>query len=284
MKLDGKAIAVKLQNELQLEVKEFTEKHFQPGLAVVLVGNNEASKIYVAKKQQACAEVGIYSELHTDVTTHYDLLYKLNVLNLSRNIHGILVQLPLPKEFNEHEIFDAIWAKKDVDIFNSVNIGLLVKGTPRFLPCTPHAIQLLLNKSGISVKGKHICVINRSLVIGCPLSSMLIQDNDEYANATVTVCHDNTPLDKLSSISRSADIIVVAVGIPGFLKPDMVRAGQVIIDVGTTKVNGKILGDVDSAVYDIVDFYSPPIGGVGPLTVYCLLKNTFLAAQNFLKH
>jgi methylenetetrahydrofolate dehydrogenase (NADP+)/methenyltetrahydrofolate cyclohydrolase len=277
--LDGKTIALELQQKLKLEVTEFTKNYFQPGLAVILVGNNEASKIYVSKKREACAIVGIYSELHTDITNQCDLIKKLNLLNNSHNIHGILVQLPLPQDFDEDEIFDKILVEKDVDVFNSYNIGLLVKGKPRFLPCTPHAIQILLNKNGLSVKGKHIVIVNRSHVVGRPLSSMLIQDNDEYANATVTVCHDNTPSSSLVRICRDADIIVVAVGIPGFLKFDMVRPGQTIIDVGTTRVNKKILGDVEPAVYNIVDYCSMSIGGVGPLTVHCLLENTFLAAK-----
>jgi methylenetetrahydrofolate dehydrogenase (NADP+)/methenyltetrahydrofolate cyclohydrolase len=282
--IDGSAIAAQIQQELKGEIAFFTEHNVQPCLAVVLVGDNPASKIYVRRKREACEAVGIRSELVTNINNHYDLMDELAVLNRSRNIHGILVQLPLPKDewgedYNLREVFEGIAPWKDVDVFHPENVGLLVQGRPRFLPCTPHGIQIMLARSGIQVKGKHVVVINRSNIVGKPLSSMLIQDCDEYANATVTVCHDNTPPEQLKRISRSADVIVVAVGIPGFLKADMVGAGAVVVDVGITRVNGKILGDVDSSVREVAGWVTPVPGGVGPMTVTMLLVNTLKAAR-----
>jgi methylenetetrahydrofolate dehydrogenase (NADP+)/methenyltetrahydrofolate cyclohydrolase len=207
---------------------------------------------------------------------------RLDRLNIPGNgIHALLVQLPLPKdEFSELTVFKNISMDKDVDVLNPYNVGLLAHAHPPFLPCTPHAIQIMLKESGVSTKGKHIVIINRSHIVGRPLSSMLIQDND-FGNASVSILHDNTPASELPKFVKSADIVVVAVGIPGFLKADMVREGQIILDVGTTKNGKKILGDVDPAVYNIVSKYSLPKGGVGPLTVYCLLENTFIAAKKF---
>lgn len=283
--IDGKSISEGIRNNLRNQVAFFTEHNFCPCLAVVLVGNDPASKLYVQKKQSACAEVGIESKLITNVTNHFELMEEIDALNQSKNVHGILVQLPLPKqEWNEDdlfELFSAIHVLKDVDVLNPINIGLLVQGRPRFLPCTPHGIQIMLARSGIQVKGKHVVVINRSNIVGKPLSSMLIQDNDEFANATVTVCHNNTPPEQLTSISRTADVIVVAVGIPNFLKADHVKEGAVVIDVGITRVNGKVVGDVDPSVWGVAGYCSPVPNGCGPMTVTMLLYNTLHAARYF---
>lgn len=281
--IDGKSISEGIRRNLRNQIAFFTEHNFRPCLVVILVGGDPASKIYVQKKQDACTEVGIESKLITDITNHFDLMEEIDALNQSKNVHGILVQLPLPKEeWNTNdlfEVFSAINPLKDVDVFNPENVGLLVQGRPRFLPCTPHGIQLMLKNSGIQLKGKHVVVINRSNVVGKPLSSMLIQDNDEFDNATVTVCHNNTPPEQLASISRTADVVVVAVGIPNFLKINMVKEGAAVIDVGISRVNGKVVGDVDPSVWDVAGWISKVPGGVGPLTVTMLLHNTLVAAR-----
>jgi methylenetetrahydrofolate dehydrogenase (NADP+)/methenyltetrahydrofolate cyclohydrolase len=196
--------------------------------------------------------------------------------------HGLLVQLPLPPEYDPFPVFDAIAPEKDVDVFNPVNVGLLLQGRPRLKPCTPAGIVEMLKRSGINLPGKKVAVINRSNVVGKPLSSMLIQDCDEYANATVTICHNKTPPDLLKAITLASDIIVVAVGIPNFLKADMVRPGQVVVDVGTNRTpdTNKLIGDVDfGPVSEIVAAISPVPGGVGPMTVTMLLRNILEAAK-----
>ena len=274
--IDGKSIAEQIRKELK---EEIYKERFVPRLDVVLVGNDPASRIYVQKKYEACHSVGMSSVIHhLDDITEEKLLDTIEELNHCGLTHGILVQLPLPG-FDTHKVFSAIHPFKDVDVFNPTNVGLLVQGRPRFQPCTPHGIQIMLHRSGISVKGKHVVVINRSNIVGKPLSSMLIQDNDEFANATVTVCHNNTPPEQLSSITRMADIVVVAVGIPNFLKADMIRSGAVVVDVGTTKVAGKLFGDVDPTVWEVASYVTPVPGGVGPMTVAMLLVNTLQAAR-----
>ncbi len=274
--IDGKAIARQIRDEVAAKIAGMTTK---PRLDVIMVGDNPASKVYVRKKQEACNEVGIESKLHTDVSSEVSIRHKIHLLNVCPDVHGILVQLPLPKEINQYEIFDMIHPWKDVDVLHPENVGLLVQGRPRFQPCTPHGIQVLLTRSGIQIKGKHVVVINRSEIVGKPLSSMLIHDNDEYANATVTVCHDNTPEKNLASITRSADIVVVAVGIPGFLKWDMLKPGAVVIDVGTTRVGDKLVGDAAPCVWDYSSYVTPVPGSVGPMTVAMLLVNTLKAME-----
>lgn len=273
--LDGNKISEEIKLELK---KEIDTLNIKPRLDVILVGDNEASKIYVRRKCLTCKEVGIISQVHLfDEVDELNVKVLINRLNSDKEVNGILVQLPLPKTWNSELLFDILNPEKDVDVFNPINVGLLVQNRHRFLPPTPHAIRILLNRSGIHIADKHICIINRSSLIGRPLSSMLIQDNDEYANATVSVCHDRTPFKKLCSISKSADIIVVAVGITGFLTKEMVSSEQVVIDVGVSRINNKIVGDVDPEVYDIVKWVSKSVGGVGPLTVCMLLQNTLLA-------
>lgn len=285
--IDGVAISQQIRKELSEKVATFTKKHFQPRLAVVLVGDNPASLIYVRKKREACEEVGIATSVINPINEikrnnclpQVILEEEISKLNRNTSIHGILVQLPLPKDFDVYRIFDLINPKKDVDVFNPINVGMLVQGRSRFLPCTPHAVQQMLSRSGSSVAGKHVVVINRSDVVGKPLSSMLIQDNDEFANATVTVCHDRTPKESLKRITKSADIVVVAVGKPNFLKSDMIHSDTVIIDVGINRVGDKIVGDVDKSCFDVASAISRVPGGVGPLTVTCLLENTLKAAE-----
>lgn len=277
--LDGLALASNYKTSLRGMLESRKTK---PRLDVILVGHDPASKIYVNKKRDACAEVGIESEVHNySCDDFWDAFAQtkkcISELNQNIKVNGILVQLPLP--FNNEEIFDLIAPEKDVDVFSPVNVGLLVQNRPRFQPPTPLAVQKLILDNGFTLKGRHVVVINRSNVVGLPLSSMLIQDN-VFANATVTVCHDNTPPEILKQICLAADIIVVAVGIPNFLTLDMVKEHQVIIDVGITRIGKKIVGDVHPAVKDKVLAISPVPGGVGPMTVAMLLYNT-AAAYHF---
>jgi len=282
--IDGTAIAAQIEQEIKVGVDAFKERNKRsPCLAVALLGDDAASKIYVSKKQQACERVGITSfrpSLPIGTLPSANLCACLEMLNKASHIDGILLQLPLPPEYGDwRNYFCRISPRKDVDVFHPENVGLLVQGRPRFEPCTPQGIREMLTRSGISFKGKHVVVINRSDVVGKPLSSMLIQDCDQWANATVTVCHDSTPHELLRTICLSADIIVVAVGKPGFLTTDMVLPRQVVVDVGTTRIGKKLLGDVDPKVYDLVKWVTPVPGGVGPLTVAMLLRNTLKAAE-----
>jgi methylenetetrahydrofolate dehydrogenase (NADP+)/methenyltetrahydrofolate cyclohydrolase len=284
--IDGKKIAADIELDISRKILKLRRR---PCLAVVLCGDNPASEIYVSKKQEACRRVGIESRLvrlfqgGEPYNAEYELTDKLQHLNHDPDVDGILVQLPLPPSIIEWRVFDKINPEKDVDVLTPMNVGLLVQGLiPRFKPCTPHGIQVMLNRSGISVAEKHVVVINRSNIVGKPLSSMLIQDCNEYANATVTVCHNRTPPEQLKTIARSADIVIVAVGIPGFLTADMVKPGAVVVDVGITRVGKKVLGDVDfEMVKEVAGFITPVPGGVGPMTVTMLLENTLRAAEYF---
>ena len=276
--IDGKVIAESIKEKIKLEVQSLNPP---PRLDVILVGNNDASEIYVKKKGEACSEVGFNFQCHhLKESEQYKLFRLVENLNIDYKTNGILVQLPLPEGWDCNRIFGLINPNKDVDVFHPENIGLLVQNEPRFLPPTPRAVQQIFEWSKLSLVGKHVVIINRSLVVGKPLSSMLIQDNGVYANATVTVCHNNTPPEILKQICLSADIIIVAVGIPGFLTEDMVTKSQVIIDVGITRVGKKIFGDVHPAVLQKVAYATPVPGGVGPVTVACLLQNV-LEARKF---
>lgn len=277
--IDGKAIAAEIRKEIKIEIQKLG---IIPSLRVITIGNDPASQVYVNKKIEACEEVGIKAS--QIFATSYTLLKQIEFLNEDNKVHAYILQLPLPKEMNPLNYFSKFNPLKDVDVFHPENVGLLVQGRPRFKPCTPHGIQIMLNRSGIKVAGKNVVVINRSNVVGKPLSSMLIQECPEYANATVTVCHDHTPPNLLKSLCLEADIVIVAVGKPGFLTADMVNSNQIVVDVGinriyTTEGKMKIVGDVADGVKDIVKAISPVPGGVGPLTVACLLKNTLKACQ-----
>lgn len=284
--LDGKKIAQDIRNEI---AHELINTKIPLCLAVVLCTNDPASKIYVDRKRKACEEVGITTFLikpfqgGLDKWDHHTehLLSTIEYLNNDPAVHGILVQLPLPFSINQHLIFDHINPLKDVDVFNPVNVGLLLQGRPRLIPCTPQGIQELLIRSNIPIAGKKVAIINRSDIVGKPLNALLIQDDGNRANATVTLCHDRTPPDTLKSICLSSDIIVVAVGIPNFLTEDMVHDKSVVVDVGINRIEGsnKIVGDVHPAVYDKVFAYSPVPNGVGPLTVCSLLKNVLKAQK-----
>lgn len=277
--LDGKALAATMQGELATEVTAFrAATGVQPCLAAVLVGDNQASRLYVRNKERACAKVGIASRLleRPGNITQTELLALVEQLNSDPAVHGILVQLPLPRHIDEAVVTDAVSANKDVDGFNATSLGLLTAGRPRFLACTPYGVMQILQRSGIAVAGKHVVVAGRSNIVGKPLALMLLQRG---ADATVTVCHSKTR--DMGSITRSADIIVMAIGQADFLTADMVRPGQVIIDVGMNRrPDDTWTGDVDFAgVSAVVDAITPVPGGVGPMTVTMLLYNTLQAAK-----
>lgn len=279
--IDGTAIAASIRKELKSKVSAFKNKTgVTPTLVALMVGHNSASQIYIQKKIAACDEVGILSYCVQVSEDEDDLRKNIRRLNNDDNVHGYILQLPLPFG-SADDFFSDFSPHKDVDVFHPENVGLLVQGRPRFRPCTPHGIQVMLNRSGIKVAGKKVVVINRSNVVGKPLSSMLIQECDNYANATVTLCHDRTPPDLLKSITQTADVVVVAVGKPGFLTADMIRDGAGVVDVGITRIGDKVVGDADLNVRQKAAWITPVPGGVGPMTVAMLLENTFIAAENF---
>lgn len=273
--LNGNEIAQQIRCELKEEVKALTEKGIVPGLAVIIVGENPASKVYVGRKHKACQELGLYSEvieLPVEMTTEI-LLDKVKVLNQNPAIHGILVQLPLPKHIEEDAVLKAILPEKDVDGFHPVNVGKLTVGQESLTPCTPTGIMKMLELQGISPSGKHAVIIGRSNIVGKPMAALLLAKD-----ATVTICHSRTA--NLSQITRQADILVAAVGKPNFVTADMVKPGSVVIDVGINRVDGKLIGDVDfAAVKDVAGSITPVPGGVGPLTIAMLLYNTVKAAK-----
>jgi methylenetetrahydrofolate dehydrogenase (NADP+) / methenyltetrahydrofolate cyclohydrolase len=281
--LDGKALATKLQAELAQQVAQFkAQSNVTPCLAAVLVGENPASEVYVRNKRQACERVGMTSQLHrlpanASQAELLNLIARLNNAPASEPVHGILVQLPLPKQIDEKAILDAVHPLKDVDAFHPENVGLLVQGRPRFLPCTPQGIQQLLIHSGIATAGKHVVVLGRSEIVGKPISLMLVQRGNG-ADATVTICHSRTQ--NLPEITRQADILIAAIGQPRFVKAEMVQPGATVIDVGINRIDGKLCGDVDfDSVREVAGAITPVPGGVGPLTITMLLENTLKAAQ-----
>lgn len=281
--INGWSIAEKLKKDLGQRIEDHRKTTGNvPCLTAVIVGDNLASNIYVKNKIKACEEVGICAR-KINLSSHREIANCIRELNSDNTVHGYILQLPIP-DANSSDFFSLFDPLKDVDVFHPENVGLMVQGRPRFLPCTPRGIQIMLHSSGVRVSGKRVAIINRSNVVGRPLSSMLIQDCDDYANATVTVCHDKTPPNTLKEIVKDADIVIVAVGIPAFITKNMVRCGQVIVDVGINRVvidgKNKIVGDVDfNSVSEIVDLISPVPGGCGPLTVYVLLENTFTALK-----
>ncbi len=271
--IDGKAISAAIREEIKAEVAAMEKK---PGLAVVIVGEDPASQVYVRNKHKACGETGIYSEVHEmpGDTTEEELLALVNKLNADDNINGILVQLPLPKHLDEKVVIAAIDPKKDVDAFSAVNVGKIMLGEYDFLPCTPAGVMELLARSGIEVAGKECVVVGRSNIVGKPQAMLLL-----HANGTVTIAHSKTP--NLAETTRRADILVVAVGRAKMVTGDMVKDGAVVIDVGMNRdENGKLCGDVDYASVEPKASYITPVpGGVGPMTITMLLKNTVKAAK-----
>ncbi|MBI4439417.1 bifunctional methylenetetrahydrofolate dehydrogenase/methenyltetrahydrofolate cyclohydrolase FolD [Candidatus Woesearchaeota archaeon] len=275
--IDGKMAAEAIRNQVREKASSMKVK---PGLAVIIVGNDPASKIYVRKKEQACREVGFHSvvvELPEDVS-ELKLLQQIDSLNQDRKIHGILVQLPLPGHIDERLVIDAILPTKDVDGFTPINMGNLVVGDNRLVPSTPRGIIKLIESTGIKISGKHAVVVGRSNIVGKPVSLLLQQHG-----ATVTMCHSRSS--PLESYTKQADILISAVGKPKLIKGDMVKKGAIVIDVGTTKVGSSIVGDVDfDSASDVASFITPVPGGVGPMTIACLLENTLQAAQSFGKN
>lgn len=278
--LDGKALASELQAELAVDVAEFIENNgVSPTLAAVLVGEQPASEVYVRNKRQACERSGMESQLHrlpADTTTEavLELVY---TLNKDPAVHGILVQLPLPPQVDATRVLDGVHPLKDVDAFHPENVGRIVQGRPRFLPCTPQGVQQLLLRRGVSVAGRHVVVVGRSDIVGKPVANMFVQ-RGPGADATVTVCHSRTH--DLPAITRQADVLIVAIGQPQFITADMVRPGAVVIDIGINRTPHGLVGDVDfAAVKEVAGMITPVPGGVGPLTVAMLLRNTLIAAR-----
>lgn len=275
--IDGKAISAEIRDELKSRTAALLERTgVQPGLAVVLVGDDPASQIYVRNKQRACEQVGFRSEqvlLPVD-TTQAELRAVIARLNAAPEIHGILVQLPLPPQLDEREIIMLIDPEKDVDAFHPVNVGRLVSGGYSLAPCTPAGIMQLLRRSGIEVAGHECVVVGRSNIVGKPMALLLLE-----ANGTVTVCHSHTV--GLTEICRRADILVSAVGRPGFITADMVKPGAAVIDVGINRLpDGRVVGDVDfPTVEPVAGTITPVPGGVGPMTITMLLENTLRAAE-----
>jgi methylenetetrahydrofolate dehydrogenase (NADP+)/methenyltetrahydrofolate cyclohydrolase len=275
-----------MQAELKKEVAKLKKQGIVPGLGVILVGEDPASKSYVSAKERACEELGIYSDdnhLPAD-TTQQDLIALINRMNTDPKINGILVQLPLPKHLDESEVLLAINPDKDVDGFHPTNIGKMVSGQAAFLPCTPHGVIQLLQRSGVKIEGSHVVIVGRSNIVGKPVANMLIQKNKD-GNATVTVCHTRTA--DLAYHTRQADIIIAAAGRPNTITADMVKDGVVVIDVGVNRIEDKtakkgyrLVGDVDfEAVKEKASLITPVPGGVGPMTITMLLYNTVESAK-----
>lgn len=274
--LDGKAVSLKVKESVKVRADELKKFGIEPTLAVVLVGEDKASQTYVRAKEKACNEYGIKSVAHrlSENTTQNELLALINVLNLDDSIHGILVQLPLPKHIDTNVVLAAIDPRKDVDGFHAVNVGKLVSGLDGFVPCTPLGVMEILKEYGIDVAGLNAVVIGRSNIVGKPIANLLLN-----ASATVTVTHSKTK--NLKEICKNADLIVAAIGKPFFLKADMVKDGAVVVDVGINRLDdGRLVGDVDfDEVAPKCSYITPVPSGVGPMTIAMLLNNTILAAQ-----
>lgn len=275
-RIDGKAVSAKVREEVAQEVSTLKEQGLCPGLAVVIVGDDPASRIYVNNKKKACQATGIYSEEYAlpASTTQDELLSLVEMLNHKKEIHGILVQSPLPKGLDEAAVVEAIDPQKDVDAFHAYNVGKIMIGDYKFLPCTPAGIMELLKAYDLSAEGKRCVVIGRSNIVGKPMAMLLL-----HQNGTVTICHSRTQ--NLPEITRQADILVSAVGKSHFVTADMVKPGAVVIDVGMNRdESGKLCGDVDFVGVEPVASYITPVpGGVGPMTIAMLLKNTVTAAK-----
>ncbi|MBO8168204.1 MAG: bifunctional methylenetetrahydrofolate dehydrogenase/methenyltetrahydrofolate cyclohydrolase FolD [Thermoanaerobacteraceae bacterium] len=275
--IDGKQIAKEVREQIK---KEVAELGFKPGLAVILVGDDPASQVYVRNKHKSCGEVGMYSEVHRlpAETSQEELLQLIDKLNNDDKIHGILVQLPLPDHIDEKMVIDAIALEKDVDGFHPANVGNLVIGDDCYYPCTPHGCMVMLEKCGIDPKGKKAVVVGRSNIVGKPVAMMLLAKH-----ATVTICHSRTQ--NLAEECRQADILVAAVGRPEMITGDMIKEGAVVIDVGINRTeDGKLVGDVHfESAKEKASWITPVPGGVGPMTITMLLQNTLEAAKRSAK-
>lgn len=287
--IDGKMVSGDIKSELKLEIEELKSRTGKvPGLVVIIVGNDPASEVYVRNKHKSCIETGINSVVLNlpEQTTEEELLDLVKSYNENPEFHGILVQLPLPKQINEDKIIRAIDPKKDVDGFHPTTVGEMVTGNPTFLPCTPAGVVELLKRYEIDPAGKHVVVVGRSNIVGKPAALLLMQKK-KFANAIVTVCHSAAK--DISIFTKQADILIAAMGVPKFIKKEMVKGGVVIIDVGTnriedpsTKTGYRLVGDVDfEAVLEKASYITPVPGGVGPMTIAMLLKNTVKAFKDY---
>ncbi len=278
--IDGKAIAAKIRGEISNDVKTLAGQGIQPGLAVVLVGEDPASKVYVSMKEKACQAVGIFSDEHKlpAETSEAELLALIDKLNHDPRIHGILVQLPLPKQIDTEKVLEAISPSKDADGFHPYNVGRLMIGKPLFQPCTPYGVMIMLKETGIDLKGKEVVVVGRSNIVGKPVALMCLQQH-----ATVTICHSRTR--DLAAKVGQADILIAAVGVPEMIKGAWIKPGAVVIDVGVNRVGDKkLVGDVEyAAACERASAITPVPGGVGPMTITMLLYNTVESAKRTVK-
>ena len=275
VRMDGKALSAKVRSSILAETEELKKKGVTPGLAVIIVGDDPASEIYVRNKEKACAECGFYSEKYAlpAETSQEELLGLIGQLNQSPQISGILCQLPVPDHISEEAVINAIDPKKDVDAFHPVNVGKIMVGNFDFVPCTPAGVMELIDEYQIDPKGKECVVVGRSNIVGKPMAMLLL-----HRHGTVTMCHSRTQ--HLDEVCRRADILVAAVGKAGFITPDMVKDGAVVIDVGINRnAEGKVCGDVDPAVMEKASHMTPVPGGAGPMTITMLMKNTLKAAK-----
>ena len=274
--IDGKAISASKREEIKKEVEALVSRGVTPGLAVIIVGSDPASEVYVRNKGRACDQVGIHSEIIAlpEQTPESELLEKIDELNERNDINGILVQLPLPRHISEKAVTARIIPEKDVDAFSDENVGKITVGAPRFLPCTPAGVMEMLKYEGVEIAGRECVVVGRSNIVGKPMALLLLKEN-----GTVTVCHSKTK--DLASHTRRADILVAAVGKPKFITGDMIKAGAVVIDVGINRTDdGKLCGDVDfESAEPVASAITPVPGGVGPMTITMLLENTVTAAK-----
>jgi methylenetetrahydrofolate dehydrogenase (NADP+)/methenyltetrahydrofolate cyclohydrolase len=277
--IDGKRIAADYREQVRRDAAAFIERTgVTPHLAAVLVGDDPASAVYVRNKERACVQAGIRGTVHRrpSSTSQKELLDLVAALNADASVHGVLVQLPLPKQIDPLAILDAVNPAKDVDALHPENVGLIVQGRPRFLPCTPAGIVQLLIAEGIETAGKHAVVLGRSEIVGKPMALLLIQKG-QFADATVTVCHSRTA--DVAAITRQADVLIAAIGRAKFVTADMVKPGAIVIDVGVNRTDAGLVGDVDYApVSEIAAAITPVPGGVGPMTIAMLLRNTLTAA------
>lgn len=273
--LNGKEVSARIKEELKAEAQKLKDSGTMPGLAVIIVGDNPASRVYVNNKKKACEEIGILSREYAlgEDTKEDELLALIDKLNTDSEISGILVQLPLPRTIDEEKVLNRINPKKDVDAFHPVNVGKIMVGNYDFVPCTPAGIMELIKESGIDISGKECVVVGRSNIVGKPMSMLLL-----HSHGTVTVCHSRTK--DLKAVTKRADILVAAVGIPNFITGDMVKEGAVVIDVGINRMEDKTLcGDVEfNSVEKVASAITPVPGGVGPMTIAMLMKNTLKAA------
>ena len=275
VRMDGKALSAKVRSSILAETEELKKKGVTPGLAVIIVGNDPASEIYVRNKEKACAECGFYSEKYAlpAETSQEELLGLIDQLNHSPQISGILCQLPVPDHISEEAVINAIDPKKDVDAFHPVNVGKIMVGNFDFVPCTPAGVMELIDEYQIDPKGKECVVVGRSNIVGKPMAMLLL-----HRHGTVTMCHSRTQ--HLDEVCRRADILVAAIGKAGFITPDMVKDGAVVIDVGINRnAEGKVCGDVEPAVMEKASYMTPVPGGAGPMTITMLMKNTLKAAK-----